>query len=63
MMKASTMTLNLHALLIFLGCCALIAFATLNGSGAWFHLAEAASTIVILAGIAGLLNRHGTQRG
>ncbi len=56
------MVLNLHALLIFLGCCALIAFVTANGSGAWFHLAEAASTIVILAGVAGLLNRRGAQR-
>jgi hypothetical protein len=45
---------NLKGLLIFITFAALIAMASSNG-GTWFHIGEAVATVIILAGVAGLL--------
>ena len=48
------MQFNLKGLLIFIAFAALIAVASSNG-GTWFHIGEAVATVIILAGVAGLL--------
>jgi hypothetical protein len=51
------MQFNLNGLLIFIAFAALIAMASSNG-GTWFHIGEAVATVIILAGVAGLLTRN-----
>jgi hypothetical protein len=58
------MQINFKALLIFIAFAALIAMATSSNGGTWFHVGEAVSTVVILAGVAGFLtgNRSRARR-
>jgi hypothetical protein len=49
------MQINFKGLLIFIGFTALIAMAASSHGGTWFHVGEAVSTVVILAGVAGFL--------
>ena len=49
------MQINFTALLIFIGFAALIAMGASSDGGTWFHIGEAVSTVVILAGVAGFL--------
>ena len=53
------MKVNLGALLIFVGFAVLLALALSPGQSNWFHFSEAVSTVLILAGVAGLLGRAG----
>jgi hypothetical protein len=50
-----SMQINFKALLIFIAFAALIAMATSSNGGTWYHVGEAVSTVVILAGVAGFL--------
>ena len=50
------MQFNPSALLILIGFCVLVLLAASSSGGTWFHLAEAVSTVVILAGVGGFLN-------
>jgi hypothetical protein len=52
------MHVNFKALMIFIGFAALISMAASSNGGIWFHVGEAVSTLVILAGVAGFLTRY-----
>ena len=49
------MRINFTALLIFIAFAALIAMGASSNGGTWFHIGEAVSTVVILAGVGGFL--------
>jgi hypothetical protein len=51
------MQFNPKALAILVGFGALLAMAVSSNGGNWFHVGEAVSTVVILAGVAGFLSR------
>jgi hypothetical protein len=55
------MTFNPRALLVLVGFGALLAAATSSNGGAWFHGAEALSTVIILLGIIGLRCGRGAR--
>lgn len=55
------MQLNFKALLIFIGFAAFIAMAASSNGGTWFHIGEALSTVLILAGVAGFLTGNRSQ--
>ena len=48
------MQFNPKALLVFIGFFALLALAVSSNGGVWFHIAEAAATVGIMLGVAGL---------
>jgi hypothetical protein len=50
------MHFNPRALLLLVGFCVLVALGVSSNGGAWFHLGEAVSTVVILAGLTGFLS-------
>jgi hypothetical protein len=50
------MEFNPKALLVLVGFGALLSIAVSSNGGPWFHVGEAATTIVIAAALAGLLN-------
>lgn len=49
------MTLHPKALLVLAGFGLLLGLSSWSGGGAWFHVAEAVTTVLILVGVAGLV--------
>ena len=50
------MHFNPRAVLVLAGFGVLVALGASSNGGAWFHLGEAVSTVVILAGVGGFLS-------